>query len=48
MKLPRRYSNSHSMSASSNLTAGAAIAVSGGRFFDSLAAQAVTTFVGKP
>ncbi len=35
-------------SASSNLAAGTAISVSGGRFQGSLAAQSVTTFVGKP
>ena len=35
-------------SASSNLAAGTAIPVSGGRFSGSLAAQSVTTFVGEP
>ena len=35
-------------SASSNLAAGTAVTVSGGRFSGSLAAQSVTTFVGKP
>jgi glucuronoarabinoxylan endo-1,4-beta-xylanase len=35
-------------SASSNLAAGTAITVSGGRFSGSLAAQSVTTFVGRP
>jgi glucuronoarabinoxylan endo-1,4-beta-xylanase len=34
-------------SASSNLAAGTAVSVSGGRFSGSLAAQSVTTFVGK-
>jgi len=35
-------------SASSNLAAGAPITVSGARFSASIAAQSVTTFVGKP
>ena len=35
-------------SASANLTAGTTISVSGARFSGSLAAQSVTTFVGKP
>lgn len=35
-------------SATANLAAGAAIAVTGGRFSASLAAQSVTTFVGNP
>lgn len=35
-------------SANDNLVAGTAISVSGGRFTGSLAAQSVTTFVGKP
>jgi len=35
-------------SASSNLAAGTAVSVSGGRFSGSLDAQSVTTFVGKP